>query len=200
MKLDDVRAIQYGDVLVEGERWPNSIHVVERAAGRVLVDTGMIDSTPELDAEWHPTIYPERIPRDVGLVVNTHLHFDHCGGNRLFAGLPIYVQRIEREAAREPGYTIPEWVEFEGARYVELDGEAVIAPGLRVLPTPGHTPGHQSVLVDTEDGLVVVGGDVAYTWQEFDEPTNEAAAALTQLAPRRIWLAHESTPRDSPLP
>ena len=47
------------------------------------------------------TIYPERIPRDVSLVVNTHLHFDHCGGNRLFAGLPIHVQRVEREAARE---------------------------------------------------------------------------------------------------
>jgi N-acyl homoserine lactone hydrolase len=83
---------------------------------------------------------------------------------------------------------------------VELDGARELAPGVRVLPTPGHTPGHQSVLVDTEDGLVVVGGDVAYTWPEFDEPTNEAAAALTQLAPRRIWLAHESTPRESPLP
>ena len=47
------------------------------------------------------TIYPERIPRDVSLVVNTHLHFDHCGGNHLFAGLPIHVQRVEREAARE---------------------------------------------------------------------------------------------------
>ena len=51
MKLDDVRAIQYGDVLVEGERWPNSIHVIEHP-GRVLVDTGMIDSTPELDEQW----------------------------------------------------------------------------------------------------------------------------------------------------
>ena len=52
MQLDDVRAIQYGDVLVEGERWPNSIHVIEHPDGRVLVDTGMIDSTPELDEEW----------------------------------------------------------------------------------------------------------------------------------------------------
>ena len=37
-------------------------------------------------------------------------------------------------------------------------------PGIRLLPTPGHTPGHQSVLVDTPDGLVVIGGDVAYTF------------------------------------
>ena len=192
MKLDDVRAIQYGDVLVEGSRWPNCIHVVEHPEGRVLVDTGMIDSTPELDAEWHPTIYSERIPRDVAVVVNTHLHFDHCGGNRLFAGLPTYVQRVEREAAREPDYTIPEWVEFDGATYVELDGEAEIAPGVRVLPTPGHTPGHQSVLVETEDGLVVVAGDVAYRWEDFDA----AGGAILILEPRRIWLAHETAPRD----
>ena len=125
--------------------------------------------------------------------MNTHLHFDHCGGNRLFPGLPIYVQRLEREAARVPGYTIPEWVEFEGARYVELDGAAEIVPGVRVVRTPGHTPGHQSVLVETEDGLVVVAGDVAYRWEDFDA----AAGPLLGLGARRIWLAHETEPRDA---
>jgi N-acyl homoserine lactone hydrolase len=151
-------------VLVEGERWPGFLHVIEHPDGRILVDTGLIDSTPEIDEQWSPQFDPDAIPRDVAFVVNTHLHFDHCGGNRLFA--------------------------------VELDGARELAPGVRVLPTPGHTPGHQSVLVDTDDGLVVVAGDVAYSWEEFDEPTNEAAAALTQLGPRRIWLAHESTPRE----
>ena len=193
MRLADVRPVHVADVLVEGEPWPGYLHVIEHPDGRILVDTGMIDSTPELDEEWYPTNYPERIPRDVALVVNTHLHFDHCGGNRLFPGLPIYVQRLEREAARVPGYTIPEWVEFEGARYVELDGEAEIAPGVRVLPTPGHTPGHQSVLVETEDGLVVVAGDVAYRWEDFDA----AAGPLLDLGARRIWLAHETEPRDA---
>ena len=193
MRLADVWPVQASDVLVEGERLPGYLHVVDHPGGRILVDTGMIDSTPELDEEWHPRVYPERIPRDVSLVVNTHLHFDHCGGNRLFAGLPIYVQRAEREAAREPGYTIPEWVEFEGARYVELEGEAEVASRVRVLPTPGHTPGHQSVLVETEDGLVVVAGDVAYRWEDFDA----AAGPLLGLRARRIWLAHETEPRDA---
>jgi N-acyl homoserine lactone hydrolase len=123
-----------------------------------------------------------------------HLHvIEHRGGNRLFAGVPIYVQRAEREAAREPDYTIPEWVDFPGARYVELDGEAEVAAGVRVLPTPGHTPGHQSVLVETDDGLVVVAGDVAYRWEDFDA----AGGALLALEPRRIWLAHETEPRDA---
>jgi N-acyl homoserine lactone hydrolase len=194
MKVDDVRAIQYGDVLVDGERWPNSIHVVEHPDGRILVDTGMIDSTPELDQQWGIRFDPDKIPRDVVCVVNTHLHFDHCGGNRLFAGTPIHVQRTEREAAREPDYTIPEWVEFDGATYVEHDGEAEIAPGVRVLPTPGHTAGHQSVLVDTADGLVVLAGDVGYTWKLFD--ASESGQLLTSLRPRRIWLAHQADPRD----
>ena len=196
MRLDDVRAIRYGDVLVEGSRWPNCIHVVEHPEGRVLVDTGMIDSTPELDEEWGPTPkpLPDELVLRVALVINTHLHFDHCGGNRLFAGTPIHVQRVEREAARAPDYTIPEWVEFEGATYVEHDGEAEILPGVRVLPTPGHTSGHQSVLVDTDDGLVVVGGDVGYTWKQFDE--SESGRMLLSLAPRRIWLAHVAEPRD----
>ena len=116
MRLGDVRPIHVLDVLVDGERWPGYAHVIEHPDGRILVDTGMIDSTAEIDEEWSPTIYPERLPREVAVVVNTHLHFDHCGGNRLYAGLPTYVQRVEREAARAPDYTVPEWVEFEGAR------------------------------------------------------------------------------------
>ncbi len=196
-RLDDVQAIRYGDVLVEGERWPGFLHVVEHPRGRVLVDTGLIDSTPELDEQWSPRFDPELIPRDVVFVINTHLHFDHRGGNRLFAGVPIYVQRLEREAARAEDYTIPEWVDFDGARYVEVEGEEELLPGVRVVPTPGHTPGHQSVLVETDAGLIVVGGDVAYSWSEFDDPANAAARMLDRLAPRRIWLAHDPAPRDA---
>jgi N-acyl homoserine lactone hydrolase len=200
MRLADVRAIRYGDVLVDGERWPGFLHVVEHPQGRVLVDTGLIDSTRELDEEWSPRFDSDAIPQDVVCVINTHLHFDHCGGNRLFAGTPIYVQRREREAARTEDYTITEWVEFEGATYVELEGEHELLPGVRVVPTPGHSPGHQSVLVETDDGLAVVAGDVAHTWSEFDDPANEAAAMLTGLGPRRIWLAHEGAPRDAATP
>jgi N-acyl homoserine lactone hydrolase len=194
VKLDDVQAIRYGDVLVEGERWPNCIHVIEHPGGRVLVDTGMIDSTPELDAEWGVRFDASKIPRDVACVINTHLHFDHCGGNRLFAGTPIHVQRVELASIHEPDYTIPEWVEFDGATYVEHDGEAEIVPGVRVLPTPGHTAGHQSVLVHTDEGLVVVGGDVGHTWQQFD--ASDSGRLLLSLRPRRIWLAHAAEPRD----
>ena len=67
--------------------FPVYVHTIEHEDGLVLVDTGMIDSTPELDEEWEPVPMPENLPRDVVSVVNTHLDFDHCGGNRLEAKL-----------------------------------------------------------------------------------------------------------------
>jgi N-acyl homoserine lactone hydrolase len=76
----------------------------------------------------------------IDIVVNTHLHFDHCGGNHLFAGRPIYVQGRELDDARsEDDYTIREWVEAPGVRYVPVDGELELLPGLRLVPAPGHT-------------------------------------------------------------
>jgi glyoxylase-like metal-dependent hydrolase (beta-lactamase superfamily II) len=87
--------------------FPVYVHTIEHPDGLVLVDTGMIDSTPELDEEWEPVPMPENVPRDVVCVINTHLHFDHCGGNRLFPGVPIHVQRRELEDARvNDDYTI----------------------------------------------------------------------------------------------
>ena len=164
---------------------PVYVHTIEHADGVVLVDTGMIDSTPELDEEGAPVPMPENIPRDVVCVINTHLHFDHCGGNRLFPGVPIHVQRLELQAPYDP----PEWVDFPGATYVEHDGEAEVLPGIRLLPTPGHTNGHQSVLVDTPDGLVVIGGDVAYTYDELGSGATEGQRRVLALA-APTWLTH----------
>jgi N-acyl homoserine lactone hydrolase len=189
----EITPLHVGDAVVEGTTFPFFAYALRHPHGLVLVDTGMIDSDPELDEAYAPTLFPlteQDVPLDdVVLVINTHLHFDHCGGNRLFPGTPIYVQRIEREAARGPDYTIPEWVEFEGANYVELDGEAEIVPGIRVLPTPGHTDGHQSVLVDTDEGLVVIGGDVAHHLEQL-----ESERRLLDLGPKRIWITHSAEP------
>jgi N-acyl homoserine lactone hydrolase len=155
----------------------------------------MIDSLPELDEAWKPQ--PHRLPDElvarVAVVVNTHLHFDHCGGNRLFPRVPIHVQARELADARGPDYTVPEWVDFEGATYVEHEGEADVLPGVRLLPTPGHTGGHQAVLVDTGDGLAVLGGDVAYSFRELGTGTTEGQRRVLELgAP--TWLAHVARP------
>ena len=166
---------------------PVYVHTIVHAEGVVLVDTGMIDSTPELDDEGAPMPMPENIPRDILCVINTHLHFDHCGGNRLFPRVPIHVQRLELQGTHHPR----EWVDFPGATYVEHDGEAEVLPGIRLLPTPGHTPGHQSVVVDGPDGLVVIGGDVAYTFDELESGATEGQQRVLALA-APTWLTHAS--------
>ena len=142
-----------------------------------------------------PTPHPENIPRDVALVINTHLHYDHCGGNRLFPGVPIHVQARELADARSlDNYTFREWVDFDGATYVQHEGEAEVLPGIRLLPTPGHTDGHQNVLVETAGRPVVVGGDVAVWFGELDEPQTEGQLRVRELDPELVWLTHEREP------
>jgi N-acyl homoserine lactone hydrolase len=155
-----IRAHLAAELVVEGERMPVFVWAIDHPAGLVLVDTGMIDSRREID-DMSPTPHPENIPRDVACVINTHLHFDHCGGNRLFPGVPIHVQARELADARSlDDYTIREWVDFDGATYVEHEGEVELLPGIRLLPAPGHTDGHQVVVVETGAGTNVLGGDV----------------------------------------
>ena len=128
-------------------------------------------------------------------VVNCHLHVDHAGQNQAVKGIPIHVQRAELQGPHDP----PEWVDFPGATYVEHDGEAQVLPGIRLLPTPGHTNGHQSVLVDTPDGLVVIGGDVAYTYDELGSGATEGQRRVLDLA-APTWLTHAEGGPKAPRP
>ncbi|HEV2592104.1 MAG TPA: N-acyl homoserine lactonase family protein [Gaiellaceae bacterium] len=189
----DIRPTHFCDVTVDGELWPVFGWLIERPEGNVLVDTGMVDSTPELDKEWGPVLreWPEL--GNVVAVINTHLHFDHCGGNRRFAGTPTYVQRAELEAAVAPDY-LEEWVRFPGESYVELEGDAELFDGVSVLFTPGHSVGHQSVLVETDEGLTVLGGDVTYSMRELIDAATPSIQRIHGLQPRRVYLAHHMRP------
>jgi N-acyl homoserine lactone hydrolase len=193
-----ITPVHVADLLAEGERMPVYVHVIDHPDARVLVDTGMTELHPavaDLDPRLRPLSKQDFDVAGIDIVVNTHLHFDHCGGNHLFAGRPIYVQRRELDDARsEDDYTIREWVEAPGVRYVPVDGELELLPGLRLVPAPGHTRGMQVVVVETRGRPVVVGGDVAVWFGELDEPHTEGQLRVRALDPELVWLAHEHEP------
>ena len=176
------------DLLAEGERMPVYVHVIDHPEARVLVDTGMTELHPamaDMDPRLQPLSEQDFDLAGIDIVVNTHLHPDHCGGNHLFAGKPIYVQRRELDDARsKDDYTIREWVEAPGVQYVPVDGEHELLPGLRLVPAPGHTPGMQMVVVETGGRPVIVGGDVAVWFGEFDEPPTEGRQRVLRARPR----------------
>ena len=123
--------------------------------------------------------------RDVTAIVNSHLHFDHCGQNHVLPSVPVYVQSAELAAAQLPHYTIAEWAYIEPDRRRVVDGDEEIAPGVQILATPGHTPGHQSLLVQGPDGQAqLVAGQCCYTCAEF----NAGAVAADNI--------HDETYRD----
>ena len=140
-------------------------------AGAIMVDTGVGWGDDDLIREWgvvnrhmaEALAEHDLSPADVKLVVNSHLHFDHCGQNAVFKHAPFYIQRSELERARREGGDVAKWFDFADARFELLDGDAEVAEGVRAVATPGHTVGHQSVLVDAGDGSAVMIGDAAYT-------------------------------------
>jgi glyoxylase-like metal-dependent hydrolase (beta-lactamase superfamily II) len=99
------------------------------------------------------------------MVVNTHLHFDHCGNNRLFQNSKFLVQTDEIRYAYFPdrfmrvSYLRP-FFDVEGD-YLPVKGRYEIEDGVEVLPTPGHTIGHQSLVVKWKGRNIVYAGDAA---------------------------------------
>jgi N-acyl homoserine lactone hydrolase len=193
-----ITPVLVAELLIEGERWPVYAHVIDHRDARVLVDTGMRELHPAV-ADMGPRVHPlDEQAFDlsgIDVVVNTHLHFDHCGGNHLFAGTPIYVQRQELDDAQSvDDYTIRDWVEAPGVEYAPVDGELELLPGLRLVPAPGHSRGMQVVVVETDGRPVVVGGDVAVRFSELDDPHTEGQLRVRALDPELVWLAHEHEP------
>lgn len=195
-----VTPIHVADLHVAGELMPVYVHVIDHPEARILVDTGMTELHPSVVAAFDPQLYPlNRQDFDISgidIVVNTHLHADHCGGNHLFPGKPIYVQRRELDDARSDRseYPIREWVDAPGVRYVPVDGEFELLPGLRLVPAPGHTAGMQVVVVETGSRPIVVGGDVAVWFGELDEPQSEGQLRVHAMNPELVWLTHEREP------
>jgi glyoxylase-like metal-dependent hydrolase (beta-lactamase superfamily II) len=163
------------DEPLAGEPGVVMAYAVRHRRGILLFDTGFGFGDAELDAYYR--IRARRISdalRDVGIavgdigtVVNCHLHVDHAGQNAAFPGIPIYVQPAEWEIAHTTEHTILDWIDFPGAAYERIEGDHEPVPGVVVVASPGHTPGHQSLVVDTAGGRWVLAGQAAYTAAEW---------------------------------
>jgi glyoxylase-like metal-dependent hydrolase (beta-lactamase superfamily II) len=182
---------------LEGElgsfRVPVPVYLIVHPQGKVLFDTGLnlairqekarllgpADADWEIDFPAADEIVPQLArlgiaPPDIRYVVNSHLHFDHCGGNAQFPDATLIVHAREWRAAQRPALHaagIYNPLDFDHMKSVrQVDGELdLFGDGsVVVFPTPGHTPGHQSLRVTTGSGVVVLAADCCYLKQTLD--------------------------------
>ena len=164
-------------------RIPSYAVLVEHDDGLFLFDTGFdLEHTNAVLPFELPEQTPEQtIPAqlelagfaisDVTTLVNSHLHFDHVGGNKHFQDVKNVVHEQELAQARnhEPfeffGYSDTTW-DYEGANFEPVSGDFDLAKGLFLFETPGHTIGHYSLLVTPESSAgrpMLFAFDVVYT-------------------------------------
>jgi N-acyl homoserine lactone hydrolase len=108
----------------------------------------------------------------------------------------------------EPDYTVAAWIDAPGLTYEVVEGETEVAPGLRLIPTPGHSPGHQSLVITTRAGTAILAGQAIQSRAEWEggtdasvsgaptAPLREDYAASVQrlrsLDPIRVHFAHDA--------
>lgn len=162
---------------------------VEGGGVRMLVDTGFGDPARWLERNpcWRES--DETLPAalaeigwsisDVDVVVNSHLHYDHAENNLLLPDAQFYVSGVEWEYAKDPIVTqrwlydfawTDDTVTFQNYVLVGQD-HFEVRPGVRLIQTPGHSRGHQSVLVNTDQGVLCIAGDAACVMENFTLPT-----------------------------
>jgi N-acyl homoserine lactone hydrolase len=167
---------------------PYFFFLIQHPRGAVVFDTGAHPSLATNPRErlgdaaddWEIVMRPEdgivdRLatfgvrPEDVSVVIQSHLHYDHAGGVEFFPHAPVLVHRDEVPFALDPpvyqaGIYLRADFDLPGVRWQEVDGEHdVFGDGkLVVFPTPGHTKGHQSLLVRLDSHPVILLSDAAY--------------------------------------
>jgi glyoxylase-like metal-dependent hydrolase (beta-lactamase superfamily II) len=167
----DMGLLVYGKTKYYGKTYKSALKPLLIVADEeyILVDTGIgvppervssfytIDKTPSLASSLKENDFSVD---DISMVISTHLHLDHTGNNALFKDARFLTQKKEIEYANDPhrfqkhAY-LEEYV--EAVDYHPISGKKEIVKDVWVIPTPGHTPGHQSVLVKGKEKYVYCG-------------------------------------------
>jgi N-acyl homoserine lactone hydrolase len=185
---------------------PVMMILVETEGRRLLVDTGMPPAAAgdagmmSREYGWDPgwiraVIGPEERadaqlagvglkPTGLDMVICTHLHTDHAGGNSLFVGVTIAVQEAELTAARDGNDYLPVW-DAPGLQFQAVRGDWSPLPGVEMIFTPGHTPGHQSMLVRLADRPWLFTCDAVYTEEHW---RNNDLGAVRDVAQARASM------------
>jgi 4-pyridoxolactonase len=162
-------------------RFPVWSLLIEHSDGLFMFDSGYdLDLVNEVLPFELPEQTPEQTvsgqlarcghkPQDVDAIINSHLHFDHVGGNRHLVNATTYVHREEVREARSPepferfGYADRGW-DHAGAKFSLIDGDFEFAKGLHLFHTPGHTVGHYSLMIERKGARTLLAmADVTYT-------------------------------------
>jgi glyoxylase-like metal-dependent hydrolase (beta-lactamase superfamily II) len=121
--------------------------------------------------------------------------------------VPIYTHAAEMHVAQMSGYTVPEWACIPNDLVRSVTGDERVADGVRIIETPGHTPGHLSVVVDALDDPVVIAGQCVDKTEEVVEHKvaadnmrddthleagQQSLERLLSLNPRRVVVAHDA--------
>jgi 4-pyridoxolactonase len=157
---------------------------VESPDAKVIIETGIDPElwSPFLKSILVPNVSQEQLlpnqlrkigvkPDEIDVVINTHLHADHCSFNRIFKNATWIIQREELKEAYVP--EIHEITYFRpcfdvGLQTKLVDGNYSVARGVEILETHGHTAGHQSVAIETEkSGVFLITGDAAMSSENF---------------------------------
>jgi glyoxylase-like metal-dependent hydrolase (beta-lactamase superfamily II) len=219
----DIRRLYLGhytmppDSSLPGQKIVACAYLLRLPTGYVLFDTGIGTGHDQAEREFGPIVRrPVRdalaehglAPSDITAVANCHLHLDHCGENSLFPATPLFVQRAELDALPTLDYVLAEVVDFDGVTLEVHDGDAAVAPGVQIVPTPGHTPGHQSLLIETTQGKILLAGQAmgmasdlnramfSLSLPETEQPDGQAAIPewvhhLLELDVRVALFAHD---------
>ena len=155
-------------------------------SGKVLVDTGIWQSLfnnywpgPGKDIQsFEESLEKEGMTvDDVDIIIQTHLHHDHVGNTSKCKNAEIYVQEDEWAFAHAPHPLQAQYYPkelYEGWKVRIIRGDYELFPGLRILHTPGHTPGTQSVTAETAQGTAVIPG-FCCIHQTFQKPADVLA-------------------------
>ncbi|MBI3108695.1 MAG: N-acyl homoserine lactonase family protein [Candidatus Rokubacteria bacterium] len=180
----------YGELSGDRVQIPVTCYLIRTSDATILFDTGLspraipgLRRTDPLARFTEEELLVHRLdslglePASVDLVVLSHLHYDHAGGAALFQDSEIIVQQDEYSYAHYPASFFASFYyrknyDLPGYRWRLLDGDAELVPGITALRSDGHTPGHQSLLVELpQTGPVILAGDCCYWQQSIDHET-----------------------------